>query len=30
MHPDFFAKMKKKRIACLTYHKYPGQDWPKG
>ena len=27
--PDFFAKMKKKRIACLTYHKYPGQDWPK-
>src|SRR6202045_5509387 len=27
--PDFFAKMKKRRIACLTYHKYPGDDWPK-
>src|SRR5215469_11670088 len=27
--PDFFAKMKKRRIACLTYHKYPGQDWPR-
>jgi hypothetical protein len=20
--------MKKRRIACLTYHKYPGEDWP--
>jgi len=27
--PDFFARMWKKRIACLTYHKYPGEDWPK-
>ena len=27
--PDFFAKMKKRRIACLTYHKYAGEDWPK-
>jgi len=27
--PAFFAKMKKRRIACLTYHKYPGEDWPK-
>jgi hypothetical protein len=27
--PDFFAKMKERRIACLTYHKYPGVDWPK-
>jgi hypothetical protein len=27
--PDFFARMKKRRIACLTYHKYPGDDWPK-
>ena len=27
--PEFFAKMKKQRIACLTYHKYPGEDWPK-
>ena len=26
--PDFFAKMKNRRIACLTYHKYPGEDWP--
>jgi hypothetical protein len=25
--PGFFAKMKTKRIACLTYHKYPGEDW---
>ena len=21
--------MKKRRIACLSYHKYPGEDWPK-
>jgi Transposase protein len=27
--PDFFARMKQQRIACLTYHKYPGEDWPK-
>jgi hypothetical protein len=27
--PEFFAKMKKQRIACLTYHKYPGEDWPR-
>jgi hypothetical protein len=26
--PGFFARMWKKRIACLTYHKYPGEDWP--
>jgi hypothetical protein len=26
--PDFLARMKAKRIACLTYHKYPGPDWP--
>jgi hypothetical protein len=26
--PDFLAKMKTKRIACLTYHKHPGADWP--
>jgi hypothetical protein len=26
--PEFFAKMKTRRIACLTYHKYPGADWP--
>ena len=27
--PDFFSRMWKKRIACLTYHKYPGEDWQK-
>ena len=26
--PKFFATMKKSRIACLTYHKYPDEDWP--
>jgi hypothetical protein len=26
--PDFMARMLKKGIACLSYHKYPGDDWP--
>jgi len=26
--PDFFLRMQKKHIACQTYHKYPGDDWP--
>ena len=26
--PAFFKRMKIKRVACLTYHKYPGEDWP--
>src|SRR5437588_1763080 len=26
--PDFFREMKDKRIAILTYHKSPGEDWP--
>jgi hypothetical protein len=26
--PAFFARMKSKRIACLTYHKHPGEEWP--
>src|ERR1700693_4424318 len=26
--PNFFVKMKDRRIACLTYRKYPGEDWP--
>ncbi|WP_276968374.1 putative transposase, partial [Metallibacterium scheffleri] len=26
--PEFFAEMQAKRIAVLTYHKYPGEDWP--
>lgn len=25
--PDFMLSMKKKRIACATYHKYPEDDW---
>ena len=25
--PAFLAKMKQRRIACLTYHKHPGEDW---
>ena len=25
--PEFLRKMKDQRIACLTYHKYPGEDW---
>lgn len=27
--PAFLAKMKNRRIACLTCRKYPGVDWPK-
>jgi hypothetical protein len=26
--PEFFQDMWKLRIACQTYHKYPGPDWP--
>ena len=26
--PDFLLRMKAQRIACLTYHKFPGEDWP--
>jgi hypothetical protein len=26
--PDFLRRMKAQRIACLTYHKFPGEDWP--
>jgi prepilin-type processing-associated H-X9-DG protein len=26
--PAFMRRMKEKRIACVTYHKYPGTDWP--
>jgi hypothetical protein len=25
--PGLLARMKEQRIACLTYHKYPGEDW---
>jgi hypothetical protein len=27
--PDFLAQMKQQRIAVLTYHKFPGELWPK-
>lgn len=26
--PDFFLRMRKKQIACITYHKFPSEDWP--
>jgi hypothetical protein len=26
--PDFFREMKERRIAILTYQKYPGEPWP--
>jgi hypothetical protein len=26
--PDFMLKMRERRIACLTYRKYSGEDWP--
>ena len=26
--PDFMLRMKKLRIACLTYNKFPKEDWP--
>ena len=25
--PDFLLRMKRLRIACQTYHKFPGADW---
>jgi hypothetical protein len=25
--PDLLQRLKAQRIACLTYHKYPGEDW---
>ena len=26
--PSYFKRMKALRVACLTYHKYPGENWP--
>ena len=26
--PELFADLKEQRIGILTYHKYPGQNWP--
>jgi len=25
--PGFVRRMKTQRIACLNYHKFPGEDW---
>ena len=25
--PEFFLSLKNKRVACLTYHKYPKENW---
>jgi hypothetical protein len=27
--PDFFAEMRAKKIAILSYHKFQGEDWPR-
>lgn len=26
--PAFFARMCRQKVACLSYHKFPGEDWP--
>jgi hypothetical protein len=26
--PDFLQRLKAQRVACLSYPKYPGEDWP--
>jgi hypothetical protein len=26
--PEFFREMKERRVAILSYHKFPGEDWP--
>jgi len=26
--PAFFARMWRRQVACLSYHKFPGEDWP--
>lgn len=26
--PDLFLELRKMRVACLSYHKHPGLDWP--
>jgi len=25
--PEMMLRLKKKHVACITYHKYPGEDW---
>jgi len=27
--PEWFAELQAQRIGVLTYHKYPGEDWPR-
>jgi len=26
--PPYFKRLKAQRVACLTYHKHPGENWP--
>lgn len=26
--PEFFHRLRERQVGCLTYHKYPGTDWP--
>jgi len=26
--PSYFKRLKAQRVACLTYHKHPGENWP--
>ena len=26
--PAFFARMRQRHLACLSYHKFPDEDWP--
>ena len=26
--PPYFKRLKAQRVACLTYHKYPDENWP--
>lgn len=26
--PDLFAQLREQRVAILSYHKFPGEDWP--
>src|SRR5258706_14453020 len=28
--PDLFVELQKRRIAVLSYHRYPGEDWREG
>jgi hypothetical protein len=26
--PQFWSRLREKRVACLSYHKFPNEDWP--